>query len=74
MTSTRALRRERPGYRVSMRYRDGRYNTWFIVLMIVAFVVIVFPNWTPALIALAVVIGVAGLGQLAGLWHPRRRG
>lgn len=40
--------------------------------MVVAFVVIFFVNWTPAQIALGVVIVVGGLGQLAGLWHPRK--
>ncbi|HEV7565932.1 MAG TPA: hypothetical protein VGO31_08250 [Microbacteriaceae bacterium] len=40
--------------------------------MAVAVVVIIFVNWTPALIALGVVIGVGGLGQAAGLWHPRK--
>jgi hypothetical protein len=49
------------------------YNRWFIALMIVAAVVVLFVNWTPALIALAVVIGLGGLGQAAGLWHPRKR-
>jgi hypothetical protein len=40
--------------------------------MIVSFILIVLVNWTPALIALGVVIGIGGLGQLAGLWHPRK--
>ena len=52
--------------------RRGPYNRWFIVLMVVAFVVIIFVNWAPALIALGVVIAVGGLGQAAGLWHPRK--
>jgi hypothetical protein len=53
--------------------RHGAYNRWFIALMIVAAVVVLFVNWTPALIALAVVIVIGGLGQAAGLWHPRKR-
>ena len=48
------------------------YSRWFIALMAVTTVVILFVNWTPALIALAVVLVIGGLGQLAGLWHPRR--
>jgi hypothetical protein len=40
--------------------------------MAVVVVVIIFVNWTPALIALGVVIGVGALGQAAGLWHPRK--
>jgi Flp pilus assembly protein TadB len=53
--------------------RRGRLSRWFIALVLVAFVVIIFVNWTPALIALGVVIVLGGLGQLAGLWHPRKR-
>jgi hypothetical protein len=52
--------------------KRGPYRGWFIALMIVSFIVIVLVNWTPALIALGVVIGIGGLGQLAGLWHPRK--
>jgi hypothetical protein len=51
----------------------GPLSRWFVALVLVAFVVIIFVDWTPALIALGVVIVVGGLGQLAGIWHPRKR-
>jgi hypothetical protein len=55
------------------RNKGGQYNRWFIALMIIAAVVVLFVNWTPALIALAVVLVIGGLGQAAGLWHLRKR-
>lgn len=53
---------------------DRRKPTrWFVALMVVTVVVILFVNWTPALIAIGVVLAIGGLGQLAGLWHPYKR-